>query len=95
MLSELTVSFCFLTNLSCSSTESELMPITRRFDPLNASFSMKSGSEDPGSCNECGWLSTDERISELTRLPGASIRACNVVSLLQVAECPDEVPDLG
>ena len=39
---ELTVNFCFLTKVSCSSTESGLMPITRRFDPLNTSFSSKS-----------------------------------------------------
>ena len=46
---EFTVSFCFFTKASCSSTESGLIPITRRFDPLNASLSVKSGSEDSGS----------------------------------------------
>ena len=46
-VSGLTVSFCALTKVCCSWTESGLMPITRRFDPLNTSLSVKFGSECP------------------------------------------------
>lgn len=94
-LSELTVNFCFLTNLSCSSTESELMPITRRFDPLNASFSVKSGGESPRSCKENGWSSTNECISELACFPGTSIRAWSVVGQQQEVKRPRKIPDFG